>query len=330
MYAPSSLIGRRGRRADLTKPKTAGFVHASLAYEIPLIHKKFRTTCQHWRVICILPAMRGKAFLVILVIIVLGLGAALVVTNQHATEQIKQRDSAVKTLSNTVVEVKAKRDELVTVNTTLSNILATKTAEYSNKLNATEADRDATAARLAKAQAEAKAAADAAKSEMEARDKKIADLEGQNVSLDKQATDLRGSITKLEGQITDTEKKLANSEGERSFLLKELDRLRAEKADLEKKFNDLAALREQVKKLKDELSIARRLDWIRRGLYDAFSQKGGERQMASAKPQPVTENPGLNVELKTDGTSTISTPAPTGSDAPNATPAASDAPAAKP
>jgi chromosome segregation ATPase len=262
--------------------------------------------------------MRGKAFLIILVIIVLGLGAALIVTKQRAAEETHQRDSAIKTLSNTVVEVKAKRDELATVNMTLSNTLASTRVTYSNQLLATEADRDATAAKLAKAQAEATAAADAAKSEMEARDKKIADLEGQNISLDKQATDMRGSITKLEGQITDTEKKLANSEGERSFLLKELDRLRAEKADLEKKFNDLAALRDQVHKLKEELSIARRLDWIRRGIADAFSQKGGERQLA-ARPEPAAATPGLNVELKQDGTSTISTPAPVGSDAPNAT-----------
>jgi chromosome segregation ATPase len=260
--------------------------------------------------------MRGKAFLIILVIIVLGLGAALVVNNQHAVEETKKRDAAIKTLSNTVVEVKVKRDELVTVNTTLSNILATKTAEYSNKLIETEADRDATAARLAKAQAEAKAAADAAKTEMEARDKKIADLEGQNLTLDKQATDLRGSISKLESQINATEHKLANSEGERSFLLKELDRMRAEKADLEKKFNDLATLRDQVHKLKEELSISRRLDWIRRGIADAFSHKGGERQIA-AKAEPASVNSDLNVEIKQDGTSTISTPAPSGSDAPN-------------
>lgn len=261
--------------------------------------------------------MRGKAFLIILVIIVLGLGAALVVTNQRSTEETHKRDAAIKTLSNTVVQVKANRDELATVNLTLSNTLAVTRSDYSNKLVATEADRDATAAKLAKAQAEAKAAAEAAKAEVEARDKKIADLEGENVTLDKQATDLRGSITKLEGQITDTEKKLANSEGERGFLLKELDRLRAEKADLEKKFNDLAALRDQVHKLKEELSIARRLDWIRRGIADAFADKGATRQMAPA-PEPVAANPGLNVELKQDGTSTISTPAPTGSDAPNA------------
>jgi chromosome segregation ATPase len=262
--------------------------------------------------------MRGKAFLIILVIIVVGLGAALVVTNQRAAEETKQRDAAIKTLSNQVVEVKAKKEELVTVNTTLSNIIATKTVEFSNKLVATEADRDATAAKLAKAQAEAKAAADAAKTEMEARDKKIADLEGQNVNLDKQAMDLQASIKKLEDQIVDTKGKLANSEGERSFLLKELDRLRAEKADLEKKFNDLAALRDQVRKLKEELSIARRLDWIRRGIYDAFAQKGGERQIAP-HPEPAAVNSSLNVEVKQDGTSTISTPAPPGSDAPNAT-----------
>jgi chromosome segregation ATPase len=254
--------------------------------------------------------MRGKAFPVVLVIIAIGLGAALIVTNQRAAKEKSERDAAISRLRNDNIEIKAKRDELSTVNITLSNTLAATKAEYSNKLIATEADRDATAAKLAKAQAEAKAASEAAKTEMDARDKKIADLEGRNIDLDKQATDMRGAITKLESQITDTESKLKNSEGERGFLLKELDRLRAEKADLEKKFNDLAALRDQVHKLKEELSIARRLDWIRRGIYATLGEKGAARQITPT-PEPVAANAGdLNVEVKQDGTSKISEPQP--------------------
>jgi len=61
----------------------------------------------------------------------------------------------------------------------------------------------------------------------------------------------------------DTERKLAASEGDREFLLAELKRLQAEKVDLERQFNDLALLRDQIRKLKDELSIASRLEWIR-------------------------------------------------------------------
>src|SRR3954451_4821415 len=104
--------------------------------------------------------MRGKAFLIILVIIILGLGAALVVNNQHAVEETKKRDAAIKTLFNTVVEVTANRDELVSVSTTIPNIPATKPAHYPNNLTAADADRDATAARLSKEQAPSKTAAD--------------------------------------------------------------------------------------------------------------------------------------------------------------------------
>jgi len=58
-------------------------------------------------------------------------------------------------------------------------------------------------------------------------------------------------------------------------------------------------MRDQVRKLRDELSIARRLEWIRRGLYG--SEKGAEKLqkgLASAGPQT---NYDLNVEVGSDG-----------------------------
>ncbi len=48
----------------------------------------------------------------------------------------------------------------------------------------------------------------------------------------------------------------------------------AEKAELERQFNDLAVLRAQVSKLKEELSVARRLEWIRQGLFASTEQRG--------------------------------------------------------
>jgi hypothetical protein len=111
----------------------------------------------------------------------------------------------------------------------------------------------------------------------------------------------------LEKQITDTEKKLSASEGDRAFLLKELKRLQNEKAELERQLNNLAYLREQVRKLRDELTVAKRLEWIRRGIYG--SEKGGYRLahgMAKTTAQtnvPATQtNFNLNVELRQDGT----------------------------
>jgi hypothetical protein len=126
--------------------------------------------------------------------------------------------------------------------------------------------------------------------------------------------DLTNKIGTLEGQIKDTERKLAASEGDREALRKELKRLVAEKAELERKFNDLAVLREQVRKLREELAIARRLDFIKRGLY-GFDKKGAELlnqgvRSPGPSPGPKTNNEayGLNVEVKTSGEATVVAP----------------------
>ena len=119
--------------------------------------------------------------------------------------------------------------------------------------------------------------------------------------------DLNVSLGNLEKQISDTEKKLALSEGDREFLLRELKRLQAEKAQLEKQFNDLAVLREQVSRLKDELSISRRLEWIRRGILGT-PQKGAEALISPVPPPVLVTNVDLNVELKQGGGVKIQVP----------------------
>ena len=119
------------------------------------------------------------------------------------------------------------------------------------------------------------------------------------------------SITNLEDQIGMTKRKLASSEGDRAALIRELKDLQARKDDLEKKFNDLAALKEQIHTLREELSIARRLDWIRRGIYETFNQKGAERLLHPAGPLPVNTNSSLNVELRQNGGVKIEAPPPT-------------------
>ena len=91
-----------------------------------------------------------------------------------------------------------------------------------------------------------------------------------------------------------------------AYLLGELKRLQREKNDLERQFNDIAMLRDQVRKLRDELSISRRLDWIRRGLYGSL--KGAER-LQKSPTTPTTNRFDLNVELKESGTVNV-TPLP--------------------
>ena len=256
--------------------------------------------------------MKDKAAIIGVIIVALGLGVALIVVNTNAHKQQEVAQEQLGSLSNELVSVHGNLQEQQQVNLTLSSNLSATTSSYSNKLTETEASLRATQAGLDKAQTDAKAAADAAAAEIARRDKKISDLENQNSELDKQALDLHTSITNLESQISVTQHKLESSEGDREFLLKELRRLQAEKADLEKKFNDLAVLKEQVSKLREELSVARRLDWIRRGIYESFQEKGGERLI---HPQEFrggsNSNPALNVELRQNGPAAIILPSDT-------------------
>ena len=159
---------------------------------------------------------------------------------------------------------------------------------------------------MGKIQADAKTAADKAKEDLHSRETRITELESERDGMSKKMTDLTNSISGLENQIADTQRKLEASEGDREFLLKELKRLQAEKSDLERQFNDLASLRDQVKHLRDELSISRRLDWIRRGLYGSL--KGGDLlRKSTVSTSTGKTNYNLDVEIRRDGSATVLT-----------------------
>jgi chromosome segregation ATPase len=242
--------------------------------------------------------MKGRVGIIILVIICIGLGIGLLVRHKQAVHENVVAQDRIMNLSNNWVQAQAKVGELNSVNHTLETSLSGRTHELENVSN----NFVAVSATLAKTQAEAKAAADAAAAEMAKRDAKISELQGQNDDMTKRMLELNTSLGSLEKQIAATEKKLATSEGDREFLLRELKRLQGEKAELEKQFNDLAVLREQVSKLKDELSLARRIEWIRRGIYGAASQKGAEGLTKLTQPAPAAgTNANLNVELKQSG-----------------------------
>ena len=244
-----------------------------------------------------------KAAIVILLFCSLGLGIALLVRHNNAVKVEKENQTHVVeigTLSNKLEETRTKLDDQERVAIKLEQDLGQRKQE----LHSTSNNLVQIAAELSRTRKEAEAAAEAAKAEMAKRDARINELEGQKAALDKQATDLESAIDKLKGSIVDTEKKLLASEGDREFLLKELKRLQKEKADLERQFNDLAALRTQVSKLKEELSVARRLEWIRMGIYGFQEQKGASRLMAGT-PAPAKTNFNLNVELKQDGSAKV-------------------------
>lgn len=243
-----------------------------------------------------LVAMKNLIGVIILAVICIGLAIGPVTTKKQAGEEKRVATDKIVSLSNEWVQTSSDLIEQRQVNIMLTNDLTTARSEFtslSNKL----VDVQTT---LAKTETSLQASQTA----VAERDQRIAALETQNRELDEKAIDLSAALTNLTTQITETQRKLSASEGDKAFLEKELKRLMAEKAELERQFNDLAILRAQVSKLKEELSVARRLEWIRKGLFAADDQKGAQRLMQLNKPaaEARTNAYDLNVEVNADGT----------------------------
>lgn len=139
--------------------------------------------------------------------------------------------------------------------------------------------------------------------EKAALDKTVANLNTEITGLNKDLIDLKVSIAK-------TEKELENTKGDKEFLITELQRMQREQEDIEKQMNDLEFVSEQLSKLKSERNVARRLDWIRRGIYNQ-RKKGAtilvENTRRSSRPKAgerLSPSP-LQVELHKDGTVSI-------------------------
>jgi len=255
--------------------------------------------------------MNNKGIIFVLLLVSVGLGIALIVVNKEAADQRSEAAQNSATASNTIVSVKRQVDELQTVNQTLETNLATTRTDLSNKLTLAEANLHTAEANVQKTAAEAKARADSNAAALAQRDEKISELESENQSLDNEAAKLRVGITNVQARIAATQQKLAKSEGDRAFLLKELKVLQDEEADMETKFNNIAAVRDQLHKLKEEAAIARRLDWMRRGVDASFIQKGGEVLTQHSPPGGIPATNGANVELREHRGGKDQTPPPT-------------------
>jgi chromosome segregation ATPase len=249
-----------------------------------------------------------RVAIVILILLCFALSGSLYYRHTKAITEKQVDSTQILQLSNKVNETEEKLNQQEKVNVLLETNLVDRTQELLKTSNMLVT----ATATITRVQEEAKVAATAAAADIKKRDERINELETQRDDLTKRMTDLNTQISGLEGQIADTQRRLAASEGDREFLLKELKRLQGEKGELEKQFNDLAMLREQVRKLKDELSISRRLDWIRRGLYGSL--KGAERlQKGFAETRPAnTNNYDLNVELKQSGDVNVKSTTPAG------------------
>jgi septal ring factor EnvC (AmiA/AmiB activator) len=257
--------------------------------------------------------MKSKVAIIILVVVALGLGVALVTEQRNHAQEKRERDEDLALHKNNLQKTTRDLEEQKQVNMTLENDLKSRGEDLntlSNKLSKVIGD-------LEKSDAQAKATAEqlrTAQAEMVKKDQKIGELESERLILGKQMDQLTNSIGDLEKLIASTEKKLATTQGEKDFLVKELGRLRAEKAELERQFNDLAVMRAQVSKLKEELAIARRLEFIRLNLFGVTAKGGAEKLMASERPaRPGGTNYDLNVEIRPNAAARVVTPTNTAS-----------------
>jgi len=258
--------------------------------------------------------MKAKVIIPIVIVIAIGLGIALFASRNRVSDQ----EVDIINLSNQVNAVSAQVNDLTKVNETLESDLEKRGAEVISLTNA----YSQALSTLAKTESDLKETEDTLKTtqeELAARDAKIVALETQNAELDTKSAELNSAITNLTLKIEDTQARLAATEGDKAFLQGELNRLMAEKADLEKKLNDLKFLKAQVAHLKEELSIARRLEWIRKGLFNPADMKGATLLIQKTPPPKPAEEKNkydLNVEIGADGSVKV-IPPPTNAPAGN-------------
>ena len=249
--------------------------------------------------------MKNRIGIIVLVVLCLGLGIGLIASHKQASDQQHQDAERIEGLSNKWVRTSSDLEEQRQVAAMYEKDLdAQKKAlnDLTNNFSQVSANLSQVSTKLATTEASLQASQE----ELTKRDTRINELETQNQALDKQSSQLSTTLTNLTIQITETQRKLAASEGDKAFLEKELNRLMAEKAELERQFNDLAVMRSQVSRLKRELSISRRLEWLRRGLFANAEEKGAQKLMQGAAatgnpakpPKPAYD---LNVEVNSDG-----------------------------
>ena len=242
--------------------------------------------------------MNTKIVVAILAVACLGFAIALVALKHQADAQLATNAGTINEFSNQIVKDNISIEDLNQANLNLRSDLATNremSLALSNQLVETVGTLASTASSLQSAQ-----------QQITNLNTHIADLEAQNLVLDQRASSLSNTIASLDSQITFTQMKLAASQTNNEFLNNELKQQVAQRAELEHKFNDLVEVRAQVKKLRDDLFIARRLEWMREGVDPTKLLKGGQLLMQRAPATNAAHAAGsssfnLNVEVGSDG-----------------------------
>jgi chromosome segregation ATPase len=226
---------------------------------------------------------------------------------------------AIGDFSNQLISARSSINDLNQLTLTLTNDLAAsqqqlalsqqEAAQLSNSLAAASATLESTKSTLI-----------SARDQINNLNTHIGDLETQNKVLDQRATDLTNTIAQLNAAIENSQSRLAMAETNRLFIEQQLQKQIAQRAELEHKFNDIDEVRTQVKKLRDEMFVARRLQWMKN---DNSGKKGAELLMQKNTTTATTGTAtnakpdyNLNVEVGSDGSVKVIPPLVPGTNTP--------------
>ena len=266
--------------------------------------------------------MSGNRVSLVLGMICVGLIAGLIYRHTQATAKESAQQLKLETVQNELTETASDLNLSQTTNVVLRSELEETKEELTQvrqQFQSLSLRAQSLTTELAKEKARADAAimeTRAALTEVADRDAQIRELLAERLALSDRVESLILSLQNLQSRIDDTETKLTSSEGDREFLLRELKRLQTEKSGIERQFNDLSVLRAQLTKLRTELTLSRRIEWIRRGLIGGNANRKGAELLAAGFRKSVTRtNYNLNVEINQEGgvkilpqPSSISTP----------------------
>ena len=251
----------------------------------------------------------------------------LVILRDQLDSQKQVQEETIKTQGNRIeelgVEVTTEKEKVKGLDLDMkkkTSELETLKLQHAQDLGAVETKLQEASTALLKTEGELKIQVDLVaekmkeledfKGESEERKKLVAALEVKNDSLNQEKGALEVKIATLNTEIDQTNQKLDDSEGDRTFLEGELLRLQDEKAKLVKQMNDIEFLTAQYRRIKADIAVAKRMDWMRRGIgiyakKQTVAEKHAVLRGAGSNGETLTvgakgdEN--VSVELTSDG-----------------------------
>lgn len=242
--------------------------------------------------------------------------------SESLNQKVLAQDETITELSKAVEVKQEEMSALEGQVTEKTSEIESMKLQHAQDLGELEAKLKVTTENLVTVQGELKVQTDLATAkakEAQERGETASNLEAKNKGLSQEKEKLELDLQELEAKINETSKQLAESNGKRKDLEDKLSELQEQQAELEKQMNDIEFLEAQYKRVKSEIAIAKRLDWMRRGvgiyknrkpldevrpnivLKNRISSPEKSQEKQADVKAPVGAAESVSVELTSDG-----------------------------